>query len=80
MHGPDLEPDHLGVEDSKRLREQLLAVSSPSSATILIDAIAVQDIPPITDKCTWCGSDVEQDDGFRAYEPAGDQASDILSA
>jgi hypothetical protein len=23
------------------------------------------------DRCTWCGADVEPDDGFRAYEPAG---------
>jgi hypothetical protein len=23
------------------------------------------------DRCTWCGADVEADDGFRAYEPAG---------
>ena len=23
--------------------------------------------------CTWCGNDVEPDDGFRAYEPAGER-------
>jgi hypothetical protein len=23
--------------------------------------------------CTWCGTDVEPDDGFRAYEPAGER-------
>jgi hypothetical protein len=23
--------------------------------------------------CTWCGAAVEADDGFRAYEPAGDR-------
>ena len=23
------------------------------------------------ERCTWCGDDVEADDGFRAYEPAG---------
>ena len=23
--------------------------------------------------CTWCGTEVEADDGFRAYEPAGDR-------
>jgi hypothetical protein len=23
--------------------------------------------------CTWCGADVEDDDGFRLYEPAGDR-------
>jgi hypothetical protein len=23
--------------------------------------------------CTWCGADVEPDDGFRAYEPAGER-------
>jgi hypothetical protein len=23
--------------------------------------------------CTWCGAEVEQDDGFRAYEPAGER-------
>jgi hypothetical protein len=25
----------------------------------------------VTDRCDWCGRDVETDDGFRAYEPAG---------
>jgi hypothetical protein len=25
----------------------------------------------MSDPCTWCGSEVEPDDGFRAYEPAG---------
>jgi hypothetical protein len=25
------------------------------------------------DRCTWCGAGVEVDDGFRAYEPAGDR-------
>jgi hypothetical protein len=23
--------------------------------------------------CSWCGTEVEEDDGFRAYEPAGDR-------
>jgi len=23
--------------------------------------------------CTWCGDEVEADDGFRAYEPAGER-------
>jgi hypothetical protein len=23
--------------------------------------------------CTWCGNDVDPDDGFRAYEPAGER-------
>jgi hypothetical protein len=23
--------------------------------------------------CTWCGTEVEDDDGFRAYEPAGER-------
>jgi hypothetical protein len=23
--------------------------------------------------CTWCGAEVEHDDGFRAYEPAGER-------
>jgi hypothetical protein len=23
------------------------------------------------ERCTWCGVDVDADDGFRAYEPAG---------
>ena len=23
--------------------------------------------------CTWCGTSVEEDDGFRLYEPAGDR-------
>jgi hypothetical protein len=23
--------------------------------------------------CTWCGTEVEADDGFRAYEPAGER-------
>ena len=26
-----------------------------------------------TEDCTWCGVDVEEDDGFRLYEPAGDR-------
>jgi hypothetical protein len=25
----------------------------------------------MSDRCTWCGTDVEPGDGFRAYEPAG---------
>ena len=25
----------------------------------------------MNDRCSWCGSDVEPHDGFRAYEPAG---------
>jgi hypothetical protein len=25
------------------------------------------------ERCTWCGGEVEPDDGFRAYEPAGDR-------
>jgi hypothetical protein len=25
------------------------------------------------ERCTWCGADVEPDDGFRAYEPAGER-------
>jgi hypothetical protein len=25
------------------------------------------------EKCTWCGEGVEPDDGFRAYEPAGER-------
>ncbi|HEY7268028.1 MAG TPA: hypothetical protein VH501_10050 [Solirubrobacterales bacterium] len=25
------------------------------------------------EKCTWCGTEVEPDDGFRAYEPAGER-------
>jgi hypothetical protein len=24
-------------------------------------------------RCTWCGADVEHDDGFRLYEPAGER-------
>jgi hypothetical protein len=26
-------------------------------------------------QCSWCGVEVEADDGFRAYEPAGDRAA-----
>jgi hypothetical protein len=26
-----------------------------------------------TDSCTWCGEDVERDDGFRLYEPIGER-------
>ena len=26
-----------------------------------------------TEPCTWCGAEVEHDDGFRAYEPAGER-------
>jgi hypothetical protein len=26
-----------------------------------------------TEHCTWCGSEVEADDGFRAYEAAGER-------
>jgi hypothetical protein len=25
------------------------------------------------EQCTWCGAEVESDDGFRAYEPAGER-------
>jgi hypothetical protein len=25
------------------------------------------------ERCSWCGIDVEADDGFRAYEPAGER-------
>jgi len=25
------------------------------------------------ESCTWCGTDVEADDGWRAYEPAGER-------
>jgi hypothetical protein len=25
------------------------------------------------DRCTWCGAEVEHDDGFRLYEPAGER-------
>jgi hypothetical protein len=25
------------------------------------------------ESCTWCGASVEPDDGFRAYEPAGER-------
>ncbi len=25
------------------------------------------------ERCSWCGADVEADDGFRAYEPAGER-------
>jgi hypothetical protein len=25
------------------------------------------------DRCTWCGAEVEPDDGFRSYEPAGER-------
>lgn len=25
----------------------------------------------MAERCTWCGIDVDPDDGFRAYEPAG---------
>jgi hypothetical protein len=27
----------------------------------------------LTERCTWCGEEVEADDGFRAYEPAGER-------
>jgi hypothetical protein len=27
----------------------------------------------MTESCTWCGTEVEPDDGFRAYEPAGER-------
>jgi len=26
-----------------------------------------------TEACTWCGAEVEADDGFRAHEPAGER-------
>jgi hypothetical protein len=25
----------------------------------------------VSDRCSWCGTAVEADDGYRAYEPAG---------
>lgn len=27
----------------------------------------------MTERCSWCGADVEADDGLRAYEPAGER-------
>ena len=27
----------------------------------------------MNEQCTWCGVEVEPDDGFRAYEPAGER-------
>jgi hypothetical protein len=27
----------------------------------------------MSEACTWCGAEVEPDDGFRAYEPAGER-------
>lgn len=27
------------------------------------------------ERCTWCGEPVERDDGFRAYEPAGERSA-----
>ncbi|HEY3191454.1 MAG TPA: hypothetical protein VGJ61_01635 [Solirubrobacterales bacterium] len=27
----------------------------------------------MNEPCTWCGTEVESDDGFRAYEPAGER-------
>jgi hypothetical protein len=27
----------------------------------------------MSETCTWCGAEVEADDGFRAYEPAGER-------
>ena len=27
----------------------------------------------MNERCTWCGTEVEPDDGFRAYEPAGER-------
>jgi hypothetical protein len=27
----------------------------------------------MTARCSWCGGEVEEDDGFRAYEPAGER-------
>ncbi len=27
----------------------------------------------MSEPCTWCGAEVEGDDGFRAYEPAGER-------
>jgi hypothetical protein len=27
----------------------------------------------MAERCSWCGDAVEADDGFRAYEPAGDR-------
>jgi hypothetical protein len=28
---------------------------------------------PTSEICTWCGAEVEADDGWRAFEPAGDR-------
>jgi len=30
-------------------------------------------MPPGTEACSWCGASVEEADGFRAYEPAGER-------
>ena len=29
--------------------------------------------PPSTERCSWCGAEVERDDGFRLSEPAGER-------
>jgi hypothetical protein len=31
----------------------------------------VENIPPTTETCSWCGVGVAGDEGFRLYEPAG---------
>ncbi len=45
-------------------------VSSPSSTTILGAAMRADTNP---ERCSWCGAGVEADDGWRAYEPAGER-------
>jgi hypothetical protein len=42
-------------------------VSRPRPKQVLRPAVLT------AERCTWCGEEVEADDGFRAYEPAGDR-------
>ena len=80
----EVEPDELDVvdaedariEDAQGLLQELLAGlvalerdypdRRHRRARVLLRGMAAA-------SCTWCGTSVEEDDGFRLYEPAGDR-------
>ncbi len=42
---------------------------------MLSGGIGVENIPPTTETCSWCGAGVADDEGFRLYEPAGSRTA-----
>ena len=69
--------------DPDRLIEQALRVLDPELTGVALELRRFDLSPSNTTKmngsamrsnsCTWCGVDVDPDDGFRLYEPAGER-------